>query len=67
MALNVNHLHEVEAWCNANKITYNRASDLIEPAYLAPGALADVELKQQLIAHMERLDRVHGTNYRDFI
>jgi MoaA/NifB/PqqE/SkfB family radical SAM enzyme len=67
MALNINNLHEVESWCTANKITYNRASDLIEPAYLAPGALADVELKQQLIAHMERLDRVHGTNYRDFI
>ena len=65
--LNKDHIHEVEGWCNDNNLIFNRASNLIRPEYLQVGALDDIELKKQLIKQMEILDRIHNTNYKEFI
>ena len=66
-ALNINHIHEVKDWCKVNQIRFNRASDCIHPDYMTPGALDTAELRQKLISRMTVLDKIHGTNYRDFI
>lgn len=66
-ALNVNHMHEVEQWCKQNKIGFYRATECIDPDYMSPGALDNPALRQKLIDKMKVLDKIHGTNYREFI
>lgn len=65
--LNINNIHEVNDWAISQGIHFNRASDLISPAYMAPGALDDQDNKQQLIDHVMILDDSDGKDYKKWI
>lgn len=57
---NKNHIHEVEEWCKENNLTFNQATDLINPEYLRPDATDYTE-------QMTILDEIHGTDHKKFL
>lgn len=67
MSINHGKLVEVEQWCKNNNIDYSEAIDCISPAIMSPRALVEPELKQQLISHLETLDRIYNTDYKKVI
>ena len=67
MVFNRNNLDEVENWCKSNNIQYHVSTPVITPAFMSPDAMKDGLLRKQLIEQSEILDKIHGTNYQDFI
>jgi len=67
MILNKDHLWEVEEWCSTNKLDFGAASPCINPAFLRTTAWEDPKLRVKFIQQMEILDKLHNTNWRDFI
>lgn len=67
MALNINHMDELKDWCKKQNISFSKSTELINPDFLRPEALTDKTLRTKLIKNLEVLDRIHNTNYREFI
>ena len=67
MAFNRNNIDDVTRWCTLHRLEHSVSTPVINPAFMRPDALEDEELKQQLIEQSEILDRIHGTDYRNFI
>ena len=67
MVFNRNNLDEVENWCKSNKINYHVSTPVIKPSFMSPDAMKDGLLRKRLIEQSEILDKIHGTNYQDFI
>jgi MoaA/NifB/PqqE/SkfB family radical SAM enzyme len=66
--LNINNIHEVNDWALSHGISFNRASDLIRPAYMAPHASLDKQdNRQQLIDHVMILDNRDGKDYKKWL
>jgi MoaA/NifB/PqqE/SkfB family radical SAM enzyme len=66
-ALNVGHIHEVEEWCQNHDIGFIYNPPVVDPDFMSPEALTDPVLRKRLIENLKILDRIHGTDYRDFI
>jgi len=66
-ALNVGYTHLVEEWASSLGLRCEVVSALYEPEFMRPEALSDPILKNKLIKQLEILDKVHGTNWRNFI
>ena len=54
-------------WAVDHGIHFNRASDLISPAFMAPGALAEMKNKNNFIDHVMILDDRDGKDYTQWI
>lgn len=67
MVFNRNNMHEVVDWCKENKIMHHISVPVITPKFMAPNALEDSTLKARLIKQSEILDKIHSTNYKEFI
>jgi len=67
MILNKNHMHEIEQWCKTNKLPFGKASPCIHPRFLRVNAWEDPELREEFIDQMSKLDKLHGTDWRDFV
>jgi len=67
MILNTNHMWEVEEWCNQYDLLYTPSGPILHPEYLRLDAMDRPEQRKILIEQMEILDKLHGTNWRDFI
>lgn len=67
MILNKNHLHEVEEWCSTNNLPFNKASPCINPRFLRVNAWQDDFLRKEFIEQMDKLDKIHGTDWREFV
>lgn len=67
MILNKDHLWEIEEWCTQNGLDFGAASPCINPAFLRTTAWDTPELRSEFITQMEILDKIHNTNWRDFI
>lgn len=67
MVFNRNNLDDVATWCKDNKIRYNVSTPVIKPAFMSPDAMEDETLKKELIEQSEIMDKIHGTDYHDFI
>ena len=67
MVFNHKHMHEILDWCNDNKIDCFSSTPVIRPAFMSPDAMEDKLLREQLIEQSEIMDKIHGTNWRDFI
>lgn len=66
-ALNVNHIHEVEEWCNNKQLNYSISTPVISPDFMSPQALDNPTLKDKLIEQMQIQDKIWGSCYREFI
>lgn len=66
-ALNEGHIDEVKYWCEKNQLEFSKSPPLLSPDFMSQQALKDPVLKKKLIKNMKILDRIHGTDYRDFI
>ena len=40
---------------------------MYSPVWMKPNALNDPELKEKFVEQMSILDRIHGTDYREFM
>ena len=67
MALNEGYTHLVEQWARDTGADYELVTPLYDPEFLRPEALTNPELKLKMIEQLEIQDRIHGTNWRDFI
>lgn len=67
MILNKDHLWEVEEWCEHNGLPYGPASPCINPKFLRPNAWDNPELRAEFIDQMNKLDKLHGTDWREFV
>jgi hypothetical protein len=67
MVFNRNNLDDVATWCKDNKIRYDVSTPVIKPAFMSPNAMEDEILKKELIEQSEIMDKIHGTDYHDFI
>lgn len=67
MILNINHMDELEQWCKQNNLHLNKSTELIYPDFLRVNAMEDTELKTKLIRNLEILDKIHNTDYREFL
>ena len=67
MVFNYNNMDEILDWCNDNEIDCFKSTPVIRPAFMSPDAMKDKLLREQLIEQSEIMDKVHGTNWRDFI
>jgi len=65
--LNFRHLNELKSWCNKNQLNMNTSNYVTDPEYMHPRALEDDTLKTKLISTLKELDKIHGTDYREFI
>ena len=67
LIVNKNHMHEIEQWCKTNKLPFGKASPCIHPRFLRVNAWEDPELREEFIDQMNKLDKLHGTDWRDFV
>ena len=67
MVFNRNNLDEVVDWCKDNKIVHHVSTPVITPGFMSPDAMKDGLLRKRLIEQSKILDKIHGTNYQDFI
>ena len=67
MVFNRNNLDDVKDWCKENKINYHVSTPVISPDFMSPKALESKKLKNKLIEQSKIMDKIHGTNYRNFI
>jgi hypothetical protein len=67
MVFNRNNLDEVVDWCKANKIMHYVSTPVIDPAFMSPDAMQNGILRKTLIKQSKIMDKIHGTNYQDFI
>ena len=67
MIFNYNNMDEIIDWCNDNGIHCFKSTPVIRPAFMSPDAMKDNSLRKQLIEQSEIMDKVHGTNWRDFL
>jgi len=67
MVFNKDNLSEIVKWCNDNNINHQISTPVISPKFMSPGALEDPVLKAKLITQSKILDKIHNTNYLDFI
>jgi molybdenum cofactor biosynthesis enzyme MoaA len=66
-ALNIGYIDDVEQWCIINNLNFHLSSPVIAPDYMRPEALTQPDLRKKLIYQMQILDKIHNTDYRDFI
>lgn len=64
---NYNNIQEVVDWCNSIDIEYYVSNEIFKPVFLSTQALTNPELKARFIQQMEIQDRIHGTNWQDFV
>jgi molybdenum cofactor biosynthesis enzyme MoaA len=67
MVLNKDHLHEVSEWMTQYGLNGSIATTIINPEFLRVNALQDADLREKFIKQMSIQDRIHGTDYREFI
>lgn len=67
MVLNKDHLHEVSNWMTQYGLRGSVATTIINPEFLRVDALEDTNLRKKFIKQMSIQDRIHGTDYREFI
>lgn len=67
MVFNRNNITDVVDWCKEHDIECSVSTPVIHPDYMRPDALEDEELKKTLVEQSEIMDKIHGTNYKDFI
>ena len=67
MLLNKDHLHEVDEWMLKHDLDGETASPIIYPDFLRLNALEDEKLTKKFIEQMTIQDRIHGTDYREFV
>jgi MoaA/NifB/PqqE/SkfB family radical SAM enzyme len=67
MIFNYNNMDEIIDWCNDNGIHCFKSTPVIRPAFMSPDAMKDKLLREQLIEQSEIMDKVYGTNWRDFV
>ena len=67
MILNKDHMHEIEEWCSTNNLPFGKASPCINPRFLRVNAWEDPELRAEFIDQMNKLDKIHGTDWREFV
>lgn len=67
MALNKGYTHEVEKWAKEVGTEWHLATPLFDPDFLSEQALTDPVLRKRMIEQLEIQDRVHGTDWREFI
>lgn len=67
MLLNKGHTHLVERWATSIGLWFNLAGPIIYPDFLKIDAMDNPKLKQKFIAQMEIQDKIHGTDWRDFV
>ena len=67
MVFNHNNMDEIIDWCSDNNINCFKSTPVIRPAFMSPGAMEDKSLREKLIEQSEIMDKVHGTNWRDFV
>ena len=67
MVFNRNNLDEIITWCKDNKINWYKSTPVISPAFMSPNAMQDGILRKTLIEQSKIMDKIHGTNYQDFI
>lgn len=67
MLLNYEYLHEVEAWANSLGLEYYCSGYLTNPDFLSVHTANNKELQKKFIKQMEIQDRIHGTDWRNFV
>ena len=67
MIFNYNNMDEILDWCKNNNIDCFKSTPVIRPAFMSPNAMEDKSLREQLIEQSEIMDKIHGTNWRDFV
>lgn len=67
MALNHGYTQEVEQWAKQLGAFYHTATPLFDPDFLSIKALTDPELKKRMVEQLNIQDRIHGTDWREFI
>lgn len=67
MIFNRNNIDEIIDWCVYNSINYFQSTPVIDPAFMSPDAMKSGILRKQLIEQSKIMDKIHGTNYQDFI
>lgn len=66
-ALNINHLDDLQAWCDTHKISLDAKNFVSDPEFMSPEALHDPELRNKLVTVLKELDKIHGTNHEEFL
>jgi molybdenum cofactor biosynthesis enzyme MoaA len=66
-ALNVGHMHEVAEWCQDHGLNLIYNPPVNDPDFMSPQALDNPVLRKRLIENLKILDRIHGTDYRNFL
>lgn len=66
-ALNTGYTHLVEEWADSMGVECEVVSALYEPDFMTPQAATDPVLRRKLIEQLEVMDRLHGTDWRDFL
>ena len=67
MALNHGYTQEVEQWAKQLGAFYHTATPLFDPDFLSIKALTDPELRKRMVEQLNIQDRIHGTDWREFI
>jgi len=67
MLLNYGHTKQVAQWANSIGLNFNLSGPIIYPEFLRIDALQDERLKEKFIQQMEIQDKIHGTDWRDFV
>lgn len=67
MLLNYNNLYEISEIAEQMGIEHNIGGELTNPPFLSLATLNDIELQAKFIQQMEIQDKLHGTDWRDFV
>ena len=67
MVFNHNNMDDVVSWAKENNIDVSISTPVIRPAFMSPDAMNNKKLREQLIGQSKIMDKIHGTNYLDFI
>lgn len=65
--LNFRNLHELKLWASKHNLKICTDNYVSDPEYMHPNALNDKKLKEELIYTLQQLDKIYGTNYKEFL
>lgn len=65
--LNYRNLPELKSWADKHNLEMNTKNYVTDPEYMHPHALQDEKLTEKLIYTLQHLDKIHGTNYKEFL
>ena len=67
MLLNYGHIQEVEKWARSIGVWFSKSGPIIYPDFLRIDAMDNPKLREKFIQQMEIQDKIHGTDWRDFV